>query len=79
MRLKSTPCEGAAVDQGINVPLTPLLTRLVWLRENGKQRERDARATVAALSANTLDNRRNCRHNHMLGHENSRRRLNEPR
>jgi len=31
MRLKSTPCEGAAVDQGINVPLTPLLTRLVWL------------------------------------------------
>jgi hypothetical protein len=23
MRLKSTPCEGAAVDQGINVPLTP--------------------------------------------------------
>ena len=34
MRLKPTPCEGAAAHQGITVPLTRLRLGLLWLRGN---------------------------------------------
>ena len=46
MRLKSTPCEGAAVDQGIKRSPEPLVTWLLWLRETGEKGRRAAIATL---------------------------------